>query len=83
MRREDLDFYFDVVRDLTGRGVPVTIDSIRRHLAPSGDEAQIIEAMAILVSQGRLDKSTVFSWGADDEPREYEQFQLPDPRPPN
>ena len=83
MRREDLDFYLGVVRDLIGRGVPVTVDSICRHLAPSADEAQIAEAMAALVAEGRLDKSTVFSWGADDEPREYEQFQLPDHGSPN
>ena len=83
MRREDLDFYFDVARDLIDRGVPATVDSIRRHLAPAGDKEQIVRAMAILVSEGRLDRSTVFSWGSDDEPREYEQFHLPAHGSPN
>jgi hypothetical protein len=77
MRREDLDFYFDVVRDLSERGIPATVESIRRYVAPTGDEAQIVEAMAILVAARRLDKTTVFTWGADDEPREYEQYHLP------
>ena len=56
MERHLINFYLDVVQLLIDRGVPVTVDSVNRHLAPADKEAEVVEALATLVAEGRLVK---------------------------
>jgi hypothetical protein len=65
--REIINFYLDVVQELIDRGVPATVENINKHLAPANKEADIIEALDTLVSEGRLVKSPAASGAAKDE----------------
>jgi hypothetical protein len=74
--RETINFYLDVVQELVDRAVPATVDNINKHLAPANKEQEILEALATLVDEGRLDKTTIFAWGDDEKPTESEQYVI-------
>jgi len=74
--RETINFYLDVVQELVDRAVPVTLDNINKHLAPANMEHEIAEALAKLVDEGRLEKTTVIAWGEGASASESEQYQI-------
>ena len=76
MDRETINFYLDVVQELVDRAVPATVDNINKHLAPANKEQEILQALATLVDEGRLDKTTIFAWGDDEKPTESEQYVI-------
>ena len=76
MDRETINFYLDVVQELVDRAVPATVENINKHLAPANKEHEILEALATLVDEGRLDKTTVFAWDGDERPTESEQYVI-------
>ena len=76
MDRETINFYLDVVQELVDRAVPATVDNINKHLAPANKEHEILQALATLVDEGRLDKTTIFAWGDDEKPTESEQYVI-------
>ena len=76
MDRDTINFYLDVVQELVDRAVPATLDNVNKHLAPANKEEEIAEALAKLVDEGRLEKTTVIAWGEGESASESEQYQI-------
>ena len=75
---DTINLYFEIVQELIEREVPATVENINRHLAPANKEDEIVAALATLVAEGRLVKTTTLAkWDEDEYATQREHYQLP------
>ena len=75
MDTDDLEFFVDVVHEVMDEGLAPSLRHIASHLSPKGRELEIMNALQLLVADGRLVKvGAILSFDGNDHATDLDLF---------